>query len=258
MPTARHRPALHKITRQLDTLIQADGRDLEYIGLGFLAACYEFKASTRLTWRWMRGFWQACEFIEYKGEITRTALFDYMELRYNKMDGLPEQVAPFFLFDPASRRYALSPAGEAARQQWGTILRCVLQDERERYRLLYDRWNKEEIARRRKLKRFFELATDEQIRIARAFFAMPRTTPEQREHVQSARKYLYLNFDVRPNDLKLLAKQYPVISAVRNMPPGHVQDTPADLDTIFRRPEHYRKASDGQSHSNILPDDFSK
>lgn len=224
--------------------------DMEYITLGFMAACLEFKIMHRLSWSWIRGFFQAIEFIEYKGDISKTTLRDY----FNESHELPEAIAAFFFCDPNTRRYTLSPAGIQAREQWTSILRRVLQDEKERYRLLYDRWNKEEIARRKKLKRFFELATDEQIRIARAFFAMPRTTEDERAHVQAAQKYLYLNFDVRPNDLKTLAKQYPVISAVRALPPSPAPD----LSATFRRPEQYRKAEPDQTQNNILPDDLSK
>lgn len=249
MPTVRHKPDIRKITRQIDKVISADGKDLEYITLSFLTACYEFKQVNRLSWGWIRGFWQACEFIEYRGYISKTTLWDYLNERYDKsISELPEQIAAFFFLDPKTRRYTLSTAGIRARQEWGAILRRVLLDEKERYRLLYDRWNKEEIQRRRKAKRFFELATDEQIRIARAFFAMPRTTDSERQHVQAARKYLYLNFDVRPNDLKLLAKQHPIISAVRNMPnppePPPGARPGGDLETVFRRPEHYRKADE--------------
>lgn len=242
MPTVRHKPALNRIARQIDKLLNSDGRDIEYTTLGFFCALWEFKTAHRFTWLWVRGFFQACEFIDYRGDISKTALFDYMGERYDKdNDTLPESIALFFSLDLNTRRYTLSPAGIAARQQWTTILRRVLLDEKERYRLLYDRWNKEEIQRRRKAKRFFELATDEQIRIARAFFAMPRTTDSERQHVQAARRYLYLNFDVRPNDLKVLARQHPIIQAAKHMPRPE-GDTPADLDTTFRRPEHYRKA----------------
>lgn len=243
MPTVRHKPPLDRVSRQIDKLLSGDGRDIAYVSLGFFCALFEFKQANRLTWLWVRGFFQACEFIEYKGDISKTTLFDYLGEKYNHGSfELPESIALFFSRDPASRRFTLSDAGKQAKQEWNTTLRRVLLDEKERYRLLYDRWNKEEIARRKKQKRFFELATDEQIRIARAFFSMPRTTPEELEHVKAAQKYLYMNFDVRPNDLKTLAKQYPIIQAARHMPTQEAG--PADLTTRFRRPEHYKKAEE--------------
>lgn len=225
------------ITRQINKLLQANGRDLEYMSLGFYCAMFEFKSAYRLSWRWLRGFWQACEFIEHKGDISKTTLLDYLGLSYTKGE-LPEVIAPFFFRDPATRRYTLSPAGIQAREEWTQTLRRVLHDEKERYRLLYERWNKEEVLKRKEAKRFYELAEEEQIRIARLFFSMPRATEADRRQVQAARKYLYLNFDVRPNDLKTLAKQYPAIQAAKYI---IETDTTIDIETRFKRPEFYKK-----------------
>lgn len=185
----------------------------------------------------MRGILQAIEFIEYRGSISKTSLHDYLGIDgTDRKKPMPENIALFFSLD-LKGRYTLTPAGTALRQDLTTFLRRVLQDDKERYRLLYDRWNAEEKAKRKKLKRFFDLPHEEQIRIARAFFAMPRTTQEERRHVQAASRYLYLNYDVRPLDLSGLAKANPIISAVRHAPPTDQDDTPQDLDTLFRRPE---------------------
>lgn len=237
MPTVRHKPPIARISRVIDQYISTEGRDLEYISLGFLAAFFEFKGRHRLAWKWLMGILQAVEFIEYRGTISKTSLLDYLGIEgTERKKPMPEQIAVFFSLD-SSGRYTLTPAAQALRQDLTTSLRRVLLDDKERYRLLYDRWNAEEKAKRKQQKRFFHLPHEEQIRIARAFYAMPGNTPQERKAKQAARRYLYLNYDVRPLDLHGLAKANPIISAVRHAPPTPGDTTPADLDTLFRRPE---------------------
>lgn len=251
MPTVRHKPAIARITRQLDAIIGQTDVDVEYITLGFLAACFEFKSANRLTWGWLHGFFQVAEFIAYRDTISKTSLYDYFGLTgmdYNKP--LPESIALFFLKD-SKGRYTLSPAGTSLRSNWNALLRRVLHDQKERYRLLYDHWDKDQVKQRRERKRFFSLEVQEQIRLARLFFMMPGHTPQERQAKQAARRYLYVNYDVRPLDLLTLANQYPIIQAVKHMP---AQDLPADLDTLFRRPEQEQTPNNIQPGDNTLQD----
>lgn len=134
--------------------------------------------------------------------------------------GLPESLRRFFLSDPVTRRVSLSPEGIATLTEYTAILRRVLCDKDEFYRLKFGRFTHEERAKRWARKRFYtDLDEEGRIAVLREYWAMPLNTELEKRARKDKRMELFDKYDLRNWDVINAVKKYgDLVRSIRRRP----------------------------------------
>lgn len=134
--------------------------------------------------------------------------------------GLPESLRRFFLSDPVTGRVSLSGDGIATLSDYTGILRRVLCDRDEFYRLKFGRFTHEERAKRWARKRFYtDLDEEGRISVLREYWAMPLNTEAEKHARTDKRMELFEKYDLRNWDVINAVKKYgDLVRSIRRRP----------------------------------------